>query len=82
MRGKIVSCFVAAGIAMISFETNAKRPAPEWLRSAVVYQIALRNFTRGGNFKAATEGRTRRAAQRSRANIRLSTILPRLGLMS
>ena len=55
MRGKIVSCFVAAGIAMISFETNAKRPAPEWLRSAVVYQIALRNFTRGGNFKAATE---------------------------
>ena len=33
----------------------ANRPLPEYLKSAVVYQIVLRNFTRDGNFKAATE---------------------------
>ena len=31
------------------------RPAPEYLKSAVVYQMVLRNFTRDGNFRAATE---------------------------
>jgi len=55
MIGKMVGCFVAAGIALISFKANAKRPVPEYLKSAVVYQIVLRNFTRGGDFKTATE---------------------------
>ncbi len=31
----------------------AKRPAPSYLKGAVVYQLVLRNFTRDGNFKAA-----------------------------
>jgi 1,4-alpha-glucan branching enzyme len=30
-------------------------PAPEYLKSAVVYQLVLRTFTREGTFKAATE---------------------------
>lgn len=33
----------------------ALRPTPEYLKRAVIYQIVLRNFTRGGDFKAATE---------------------------
>jgi len=33
----------------------AMRPTPAYLKSAVVYQVVLRNFTRDGNFKAATE---------------------------
>jgi len=33
----------------------AMRPAPDYLKSAVVYQVVLRNFTRDGNFRAATE---------------------------
>ena len=41
---------LAAGLAM-----GAMRPTPEYLKSAVVYQIVLRNFTRDGTFKAATE---------------------------
>ena len=41
---------LTAGLAM-----GAMRPAPEYLKSAVVYQLVLRNFTRDGNFKAATE---------------------------
>ena len=43
-----VAC-LAAGLAM-----GAMRPTPEYLKSAVVYQIVLRNFTRDGNFKSAT----------------------------
>jgi pentatricopeptide repeat protein len=31
------------------------RPTPEYLKRAVVYQMVLRNFTRDGNFKSATE---------------------------
>ena len=31
----------------------AMRPAPDYLKGAVVYQIALRNFTREGDFRAA-----------------------------
>ena len=41
---------LAAGLAI-----GAMRPTPEYLKSAVVYQLVLRNFTRDGNFKAATE---------------------------
>ena len=33
----------------------AMRPTPAYLEKAVVYQIVLRNFTRDGNFRAATE---------------------------
>ena len=33
----------------------AMRPVPEYLKRATVYQIVLRNFTRDGNFKAATK---------------------------
>ncbi|MBO7721907.1 MAG: hypothetical protein J6T01_05835 [Kiritimatiellae bacterium] len=40
---------LAAGTA-----AAAKRPVPEYLKKAVVYQVVLRNFTRDGNFKAAT----------------------------
>ena len=40
---------LAAGVAF-----GAMRPTPEYLKSAVVYQIVLRNFTRDGTFKAAT----------------------------
>ena len=41
---------LTAGLAM-----GAMRPTPEYLKSAVVYQLVLRNFTRDGNFKAPTE---------------------------
>ena len=43
-------CFFCVAIAVA-----ALRPTPEYLKRAVVYQIVLRNFTRGGDFKAATE---------------------------
>lgn len=33
----------------------APRPTPDYLKRATVYQIVLRNFTRDGNFRAATE---------------------------
>ena len=43
------------GVAFVSLcGEAARRPTPAYLKSAVVYQIVLRNFTRGGNFKAAT----------------------------
>ena len=44
-----VALFAALGTS------GAMRPTPEYLKSAVVYQIVLRNFTRDGNFRAATE---------------------------
>lgn len=34
---------------------GAMRPTPDYLKKAMVYQVVLRNFTRDGNFKAATE---------------------------
>ena len=34
---------------------GAMRPTPDYLKRAVVYQVVLRNFTRDGNFRAATE---------------------------
>ncbi len=33
----------------------AMRPTPDYLKRATVYQIVLRNFTRDGNFRAATK---------------------------
>ena len=38
-----------------SYGATAQHYAPQYLKSAVVYQIVLRTFTREGNFKAATE---------------------------
>ena len=46
---------VLAALAAWGTASAATRPVPEYLKSAVVYQIVLRNFTRGGDFKAATE---------------------------
>ena len=34
---------------------GAMRPTPDYLKRATVYQVVLRNFTRDGNFRAATE---------------------------
>ena len=46
---------LVASLAMAATcATAADRPLPEWLKRATVYQIVLRNFTRDGNFKAAT----------------------------
>jgi len=45
----IMAC-LAAGFAF-----GAMRPTPEYLKRATMYQIVLRNFTRDGNFRAATE---------------------------
>ena len=44
-------------LSLLSFgsASAAMRPTPDYLKRAVVYQIVLRNFTRDGNFKAATE---------------------------
>ena len=45
-----IAVVLAAGTAF-----GAMRPTPDYLKSAVVYQIVLRNFTRDGNFRAAME---------------------------
>ena len=47
--------FYAAACLAACAASGAMRPTPEYLKSAVVYQMVLRNFTRDGNFKAATE---------------------------
>ena len=50
------SVLLAAAVFMGAVEASgAMRPTPEYLKRAVVYQVVLRNFTRDGNFKAATE---------------------------
>ena len=51
---KRIALSIAAVLA-IGAAWGAMRPTPEYLKSAVVYQMVLRNFTRDGNFKAATE---------------------------
>ena len=45
----VLAAFAAFGAAA------AMRPTPDYLKRATVYQIVLRNFTRDGNFRAATE---------------------------
>ena len=58
MRRKMMKSAVAlAATALLSALTAeaAMRPTPEYLKRAVVYQVVLRNFTRDGNFRAATE---------------------------
>ena len=51
------STVALAATALLSALTAeaAIRPTPAYLKKAVVYQVVLRNFTRDGNFKAATE---------------------------
>ena len=38
--------FCAAACLAAGLATGAMRPTPEYLKSAVVYQMVLRNFTR------------------------------------
>jgi cyclomaltodextrinase / maltogenic alpha-amylase / neopullulanase len=38
-----------------NFSTETARPAPQWLREGVVYEIFTRNFSTSGNFAAITE---------------------------
>jgi len=45
---------VAGALGVARPSLAADRPPPEYLKSAVVYQMVLRNFTRNGNFKSAT----------------------------
>ncbi len=47
--------FTAAVLAIMGMSWGAMRPTPDYLKRATVYQVVLRNFTRDGNFKAATE---------------------------
>ncbi len=55
MKTTTTKSLFAAALAACCVAHGAMRPTPEYLKSAVVYQIVLRNFTRDGNFKAATE---------------------------
>ncbi len=52
-----VSFFALTLVASLSPNalSAAMRPPPDYLKRAVIYQVVLRNFTRDGNFKAATE---------------------------
>lgn len=45
---------ILAAMAILGAQA-AMRPVPDYLKRATVYQIVLRNFTRDGNFRAATE---------------------------
>ena len=54
-----VQAAVLAVSALVAFTLHAEasaamRPTPEYLKSAIVYQMVLRNFTRDGNFRSAT----------------------------
>ncbi len=55
MNKTMTRCMLAAVLAASSIAHGAMRPTPEYLKRATVYQLVLRNFTRDGNFKAATE---------------------------
>ena len=46
---------LAAAFCVLDTTFAAMRPTPAYLKSAVVYQVVLRNFTRDGNFKAAAD---------------------------
>ena len=52
MKKNLAYCF-ATLVFSASPALAAMRPTPAYLKSAVVYQIALRNFTREGDFRAA-----------------------------
>lgn len=52
----VKSLVVSLSFVSLSLGASAAlRPAPAYLKSAVIYQVVLRNFTRDGNFRAATE---------------------------
>ena len=53
MNGKKLLA-LTVGLLASAVVAGTRQP-PEYLKSAVVYQIVLRNFTRDGNFRAATE---------------------------
>ena len=55
MKSTMKKNLFAAALAACCVAHGAMRPTPEYLRRATVYQLVLRNFTRDGNFKAATE---------------------------
>ena len=57
MNMKKITAVLAASVlaAAATPSSAAKRPVPEYLKRATIYQMVLRNFTRDGNFKAATE---------------------------
>ena len=55
MKTVIKSFICAAALVVCDAASGAMRPAPEYLKHATVYQIVLRNFTRDGNFRAATQ---------------------------
>ena len=46
---------LAAVLAAAFLAPGAMRPTPDYLKKATVYQVVLRNFTRDGNVRAATE---------------------------
>ena len=54
MTTKTITMLCLVGAFAVGTSSGAMRPTPEYLKSAVVYQIVLRNFTRDGDFKAAT----------------------------
>ena len=54
-RMMVLPVAVLSAIMALGTASAARRPVPEYLKSAVIYQIVLRSFTRDGNFKAATE---------------------------
>ena len=51
MKRLLLAAVLSAALA----STGAMRPTPDYLKKATVYQVVLRNFTRDGNFRAATE---------------------------
>jgi glycosidase len=53
MKSRLTVAALAAFAVGTAF--GAMRPTPEYLKSAVVYQMVLRNFTRDGTFRAAAE---------------------------
>ena len=55
MTAKALGAFGIAVALAVGTAFGAMRPTPEYLKSAVVYQIVLRNFTRDGNFRSAME---------------------------
>ena len=54
MNETMTRCVLMTALAASCIAPGAMRPTPEYLKRATMYQIVLRNFTRDGNFKAAT----------------------------
>jgi glycosidase len=62
MRAPLLAFAIAACLVLQSraqqplrdVRTESARPAPEWVRDGIIYQIFPRNFSREGNFSAIT----------------------------